>query len=84
MAQSLAHDDPRVGQPYPKQWWCRYVNVPGGVHDPHVRGAQARLKQNRFTRRWYVFVHLDSGNRWNEPGYGWGRWVPLSDMPAVR
>lgn len=84
MFANLAHDDPRVGQPYAKQWWCRYVNAPVKPHDPNPTQQTAALKQNRFTRQWFVFMHLPEGNRWNEPGYGWGRWVPLSALPSTK
>lgn len=57
-------------QPYERRWWCRYFSV-----DIRV-GITARFKKNIFTRATYVFRAncKPSGNRWNEPGYGWGVW----------
>jgi len=68
-----------IGQPYPRQWWCRYFNVPSEPHTQRPKSV-AQMKQNRLTRRVYVFTMQPTGNRWNEPGYGWGRWLPLSSF----
>ena len=54
-------------QPYEKRPWYVYFEVNG-----------ARFKKNIFTRKVYLFAfNQPTGNRWNEPGYGWGVWVPL-------
>ena len=58
------------GQPYEKQWWMRYFNIP-------IHGGTARFKKNRFTGATYLFTRPQEGNRWNEPGYGWGTWKRL-------
>lgn len=58
------------GQPYEKQWWMKYFTI-------DVRGGCAMFKKNRFTGATYVFTRPAEGNRWNEPGYGWGTWVKI-------
>ena len=75
------------GQPYKKQWWMKYWDVE--IRQPYeldrkMRGnracnEKARFKKNRFTGTVYVFCAnvLPEGNRWNEPGYGWGVWEKL-------
>lgn len=65
-------------QPYPRQWWCRYFDVPSSDGK-----AVTRMKQNRITRAIYVFrFNAPDDNRWNEPGYGWGRWDSLARASA--
>lgn len=58
------------GQPYEKQWHMRYFTK-------KLRQETAQFKQNRFTGAVYVFTRPEEGNRWNEPGHGWGTWVQL-------
>lgn len=59
------------GQPYDFQWWMYYYTVNLGTF------GEVRCKKNIFTRRVYVFTRRPEGNRWNEFGYGWGRWVAI-------
>lgn len=75
------------GQPYEKQWWMKYWEVEisqPSEQDRKVYGdrackVKARFKKNRFTGAIYVFRFncKPRGNRWNEPGYGWGIWEKL-------
>jgi hypothetical protein len=59
----------------------RYVDAPAHPHSGDK--GRASLRQNRITRQWQVFTMPKVGNSWNEPGYGWGRWVPLSSLPSI-
>lgn len=61
-----------IGQPYKKQWWMQYHLIPAS----HGEGFLG-IKKNRFTGAVYVFTRPETGNRWNEPGYGYGCWVRL-------
>ena len=58
------------GQPYAKQWWMHYFEI-------KAPGGRIQFKRNRFTRTLYAFTIPDEGNRWNEPGYGWGTWIKV-------
>lgn len=75
------------GQPYEKQWWMRYWVVEiqrPSEQDRKFYGerscnVKAYFKKNRFTGTIYIFQFniQPEGNRWNEPGYGWGVWEKL-------
>jgi len=75
------------GQPYDKQWWMKYWEVEISqpteaarkIHGDRACNVMARFKKNRFTGAIYVFRAnvRPTGNRWNEPGYGWGIWEKL-------
>ena len=75
------------GQPYDKQWWMKYweveISKPSEqdrkVYGDRACNVKARFKKNRFTGTVYVFRFnvQPEGNRWNEPGYGWGIWERL-------
>lgn len=66
-AYSGTVDGKHVGQPYDKQWWMHYFTVKSHPQD-------IRFKNNIFTGALFVFTRPEEGNRWNEPGYGWGTW----------
>lgn len=70
-------------QPYDRQWWCVYFDVPCVPGD----GPQqvVRMKRNRITGRCFVFTRPahDRRYRWNEAGYGWGVWKPLSELATA-
>jgi hypothetical protein len=67
------------GQPYQKQWWMRYWDVEIENQSGQISKVKARFKKNRFIGTTYVFRFncKPTGNRWNEPGYGWGIWEKL-------
>ena len=65
----------------------RYFDVQIAVNSYLHKGKtishpiKARFKQNRLTRRVYVFqanCAPDGFNTWNEPGYGYGAWKRVS------
>ena len=66
-------DGKTPGQPYEKQWYMIYFDV----LNCNRLGNTVQFKKNIFTRTVYVFTRNEEGNRWNEPGYGWGTWEKL-------
>jgi hypothetical protein len=58
----------------------RYFDVQIDAPRPLAR-TTARFKRNRITRALFIFQSncAPSGhNTWNEPGYGYGRWLRIN------
>ena len=67
-----------TGQPYDAQWYMQYFDVQIYEGDPYKPNI-AMFKRNIFTRTLYIFQFncCETGNSWNERGYGWGVWKKL-------
>ena len=66
------------------RYWQVDINQPSEQNQKRYGeracNVRARFKKNRFTGAVYVFQSnvQKEGNRWNEPGYGWGVWIKLN------